>query len=104
MENYIFRKSEAISHIKNASKKSPTAEKILNYLSKTLAWDIDLSFINKITKQLIAKNKTNYSSYCSSMFIYNIYIYIYIYTYIYIIYIYTHIYNIYVYIYIYVYI
>ena len=56
MENQIL---EAISHIKNVSKKSPTAEKILNHISKTSASNIDLSFVNEIIKQLMAKNKIN---------------------------------------------
>ena len=56
MENEIL---EAISHIKNVSKKSPTAEKILNHISKTSASNIDLTFVNKTIKQLISKNKIN---------------------------------------------
>ena len=56
MENEIL---EAISHIKNVSKKSPTAEKILNHISKTSASNIDLTFVNETSKQLIAKNKIN---------------------------------------------
>ena len=51
MENLIL-----VDHI-NVSKKSPTAEEILNHVSKTLASDIDLSFVNEIIKQPIAKNK-----------------------------------------------
>ena len=50
---------EAISHIKNVSKKSPDAEKILNHISKTSASNIDLTFVNETIKQLIAKNKIN---------------------------------------------
>ena len=56
MENEIL---EAISHIKNVSKKSPTIEKILNHISKTSASNIDLTFVNKTIKQLISKNKIN---------------------------------------------
>ena len=56
MENQIL---ETISPIKNLSKKSPTAEISLNHVSKTSASNIDLSFVNEITKQLIAKNKIN---------------------------------------------
>ena len=56
MENEIL---EAISHIKNVSKKSPTAEKTLNHISKTSASNIDLTFVNETIKQLIAKNKIN---------------------------------------------
>ena len=56
MENQIL---EAISHIKNVSKKSPTAEKFLNHISKTSASNIDLTFVNKTIKQLISKNKIN---------------------------------------------
>ena len=56
MENEIL---EAISHIKNVSKKSPTAEKILNHISKTSASNIDLTFVNKTIKQLISKNEIN---------------------------------------------
>ena len=56
MENEIL---EAISHIKNVSKKSPTAEKILNHISKTSASNIDLTFVNETIKQFIAKNKIN---------------------------------------------
>ena len=57
MENEIL---EAIFHIKNVSKKSPTAEKILNHISKTSASNIDLTFVNKtIIKQLISKTKIN---------------------------------------------
>ena len=53
MENQIFE----ISHIKNVSKKSPTAEKNLNHISKTSTSSIDLTFANETIKQLIAKNK-----------------------------------------------
>ena len=56
MENQIL---EAISHIKYVSKKSPTAEKNLDHISKTLASNIDLTFVNETIKQLIAKNKIN---------------------------------------------
>ena len=56
MENEIL---EAIFHIKNVSKKSPTAGKILNHISKTSASNIDLTFFNKTIKQLISKNKIN---------------------------------------------
>ena len=56
MENEIL---EAMSHIKNVCKKSPTAEKILNHISKTSASNIDLTFVNKTIKQLISKNKIN---------------------------------------------
>ena len=56
MEN---QKLEAISHIKNVIKKSPTAEKILNHISKTSASNINLAFVNETIKQLIAKNKIN---------------------------------------------
>ena len=56
MENEIL---EAISHIKNVSKKSQTAEKNLNDISKTSASNIDLTFVNKTIKQLISKNKIN---------------------------------------------
>ena len=56
MENQI---SEDISHIKNVSKKSPTAEKVLNHMSKISASNIDLSLVNGPIKQLIAKNKIN---------------------------------------------
>ena len=48
-----------ISHVKKVSKKSPTAEKILNHVSKTWASNIDLTFVNETIKQLIAKNKIN---------------------------------------------
>ena len=54
MENQIL---ETISPIKNLSKKSPAAETSLNHVSKTSASNIDLLFVNEITKQLIAKNK-----------------------------------------------
>ena len=56
MENQIL---EAISYIKNVSKKSPTAEKCLNRISKTSASNIDLSFVNETIKELIAENKIN---------------------------------------------
>ena len=56
MENQMLG---AISHIKNVSKKSPTAEKILNHISKTSASNINLAFANETIKQLIAKNKIN---------------------------------------------
>ena len=58
IENQI---SESISHIKNVGKKSPTAEKILNHISKTLPSNIDLSFVNETMKQLIARYKINYN-------------------------------------------
>ena len=56
MENQIL---EAISHIKIIIKKSLTAEKNLNHISKTSASNIDLTFVNETIKQLIAKNKIN---------------------------------------------
>ena len=56
MENQVL---EAIFHIKNVSKESPTAEKILNHISKTSASNIDLKFVNETIKQLIAKNEIN---------------------------------------------
>ena len=56
MENQIL---EAISHIKNVSITSPTAGIFEQYICKTSASNIDLSFVNKTNKQLIAKNKTN---------------------------------------------
>ena len=56
MENQIL---EDISHIKNVSKKSPTAEKILNHISKTSASNTDLSLVNENIRQLISKNKIN---------------------------------------------
>ena len=56
MENQIL---EAISHIKNLSKKSPTAEKFLSHISKTSASNIDLTFVNETIDQLIAKKKIN---------------------------------------------
>ena len=56
MENQII---ETISPIKNLSKKSPAAEISLNHVCKTSDSNIDLSFVNEITKQLIAKNKIN---------------------------------------------
>ena len=46
-----------ISHIKNVTKKSPTAKKNLNHISKTSTSSIDLTFANETIKQLIAKNK-----------------------------------------------
>ena len=55
-ENQIL---EAISYIKNVSWKSPTAENILNYISKTSASNIDLSFVNKTINELTAENKIN---------------------------------------------
>ena len=58
IENQIL---ESISHIKNVGKKSPTAEKILNHISKTLPSNIDLSFVNETMKQLIARYKINYN-------------------------------------------
>ena len=56
MENQIL---EAISHIKIIIKKSLTAEKNLNHISKTSASNIDLTFVNETIKQFIAKNKIN---------------------------------------------
>ena len=56
MENKIL---VAISHIKNVSKKSPTAEKILNHISKTSALNIDYSFVSETNKQRLTKNKIN---------------------------------------------
>ena len=56
MENQIL---EAISYIKIIIKKSLTAEKNLNHISKTSASNIDLTFVNETIKQLIAKNKIN---------------------------------------------
>ena len=56
MENQIL---EDISHIKNVSKKSPTAEKFLNHISKTSASNTDLSLVNENIRQLISKNKIN---------------------------------------------
>ena len=50
---------EVIPYIKNVSKKSPTAEKNLNHISKTSASNIDLSFVNETIKELIAENKIN---------------------------------------------
>ena len=41
----------------NVSKKSPTAEKNLNHISKTSASYIDLSFLNETIKQPIAKSE-----------------------------------------------
>ena len=52
MENKIL---VAISHIKNVSKKSPTAEEILNHISKTSASNIDLSFVSETNKQRITR-------------------------------------------------
>ena len=49
MVNQILR---AISYIKNVSQKSPTAENILNHISKISASNIDLSFVNETTKEL----------------------------------------------------
>ena len=56
MENQTL---DTIFHTKSVSKKSPTAEKFLNHVSKTSASNTDLSFINETIKQLIAKNKIN---------------------------------------------
>ena len=56
MENPIL---EAISHIKNVSKKSPNAENFLDHISKTSASNIDLTFVNETIKRLIATNKIN---------------------------------------------
>ena len=56
MENQML---EAISHIKNVSKKSPIAEKFFNHVSKTSASNINLTFVNETIKQLISKNKIN---------------------------------------------
>ena len=56
MENQIL---EAISYIKNVSKKSPTAEKMLNHISSTSVSNIDLSFVIETIKELIAENKIN---------------------------------------------
>ena len=56
MENQIL---EDISHIKNVSKKSPTAENFLNHISKTSASNTDFSLVNENIRQLIAKNKIN---------------------------------------------
>ena len=53
MENQIL---EAISRIKNVSKKRPTFEKLLNHISKTSASNIDSSFVYETIKQL-AKNE-----------------------------------------------
>ena len=50
---------ETISPIKNVSKKSATAEKNLNRVSKISASNIDLTFVNETIKQLIVKNKIN---------------------------------------------
>ena len=38
---------EATSHIKSVSKKSSTADKILNHIPKTSASNIDLTFVNE---------------------------------------------------------
>ena len=54
MENQVL---EAMSHIKNASKNSPTAKKKLNHIVRTSGSNIDLSFVNETFKQLIANNK-----------------------------------------------
>ena len=56
MENRIL---EAISYIKNVSKKSPATEKNLNHISKTSASNIVFSFENESIKELIAENKIN---------------------------------------------
>ena len=56
MENQIL---EAIFHIKNVSKKSPTAKKFLNHIPKTSASNIDLTFVNETIKQIVAKNEIN---------------------------------------------
>ena len=56
MENQIL---EAISYIKNVSKKSPNAGKNLNHISKTLASNIDLPSLDKLIKELIAEIKIN---------------------------------------------
>ena len=50
---------EAISHIKNVNRKSPTVENIFNHISKTSASNMHLSFAIEIIKQLISKNKIN---------------------------------------------
>ena len=47
MENQML---EAIPHIKKVSKKSTTAEKNLNHVSKTSASNIDLTFVNETIK------------------------------------------------------
>ena len=44
MENQMLG---AISHIKNVSKKSPTAEKFFTHVSKTSASNINLTFVNE---------------------------------------------------------
>ena len=49
---------ETISHIKNVSKKSATAEKNLNHIFKISASNIDLKFVNETIKQLISKSGT----------------------------------------------
>ena len=53
--NYLVENQipEAISHIKNVSKRSPIAEKFLNHITP----NIDLTFVNETVKQLIAKIK-----------------------------------------------
>ena len=56
IENQIL---EAISYVKNISKKCPTAEKFFNHISKTLSSNTDLSFVNDTIKELIAENKIN---------------------------------------------
>ena len=53
MENQI---TETMSHLKTVRKKSPTAEKNLNHISKTFASNVDLSFfVNETIKHLIAR-------------------------------------------------
>ena len=47
MENQIL---EPIPCIKNVSKKSPIAGKFFNYISKSSASNIDLSFVNENIK------------------------------------------------------
>ena len=59
MENQIL---EAISHIKNVSRRSPTAENFFNHISKTSASNMHLSFANEINKQNISKNEINNNS------------------------------------------
>ena len=56
MKNQIL---EAISYIKNVSKKRPTAENFLNHISNTSASDIDLVCVTETIKELIAKNTGN---------------------------------------------
>ena len=56
MKNQIL---EAISYIKNVSKKRPTAENVLNHISNTSVSDIDLVFVTETIKELIAKNTVN---------------------------------------------